>query len=120
MRHHRRTNWHLALALCVLAFTAAPQGQEKRLITETDLYKFVWIADPQISLDGTHVAFTRVVVNPKHEDYETSIWLVPASGREAPRTLTSGTRDSSPRSGRCCRRDHPSRRPRRTRARCEW
>ena len=35
-------------------------AQEKRLITETDIMKFVWIADPQISPDGTQVAFTRV------------------------------------------------------------
>ncbi|MEO8679221.1 MAG: S9 family peptidase [Vicinamibacterales bacterium] len=72
-------------------------GQEKRLITENDIMKFVWIADPQISPDGSQVAFTRVIVNEAKDEYETSLWMVPASGAEAPRRLTSGTHDSTPR-----------------------
>jgi dipeptidyl aminopeptidase/acylaminoacyl peptidase len=83
------------LALVLLATTAF--AQEKRLITENDLMKFIWIADPQISPDGSQVVFTRVTVNDKQEDYETSLWTVPARGGEEPRRLTSGTRDSSPR-----------------------
>ena len=39
----------------------------------------------------------RVVVNEQKDDYETSVWLVPASGAEPPRRLTSGTRDATPR-----------------------
>ena len=31
------------------------------------------------------------------DDYETSLWMVPADGSDAPRRLTSGTRDQSPR-----------------------
>jgi dipeptidyl aminopeptidase/acylaminoacyl peptidase len=70
---------------------------QRRLITETDLLRFVWIADPQISPDGRHVAFTRVTVNQQKDDYESSIWIVPADGSEPPRRLTSGTRDTTPR-----------------------
>ena len=40
-----------------------------------------------------------MVVNEQKDDYETSVWLVPASGAEPPRRLTSGTRDSA-RAGR--------------------
>jgi dipeptidyl aminopeptidase/acylaminoacyl peptidase len=72
-------------------------AQQKRLITENDLMKFTWIADPQISPDGSQVAFTRVTINESKNDYETSLWLVPASGAEAPRRLTAGGHDSSPR-----------------------
>jgi dipeptidyl aminopeptidase/acylaminoacyl peptidase len=85
----------ITLALVLLATAAS--AQDKRLITEHDLMKFVWIADPQISPDGSQVVFTRVNVNDKQEDYETSLWTVPTRGGEEPRRLTSGTRDSSPR-----------------------
>jgi dipeptidyl aminopeptidase/acylaminoacyl peptidase len=88
----------LFLAVTVIAVTVvSTAGQEKRLITETDIMKFVWIAEGQISPDGKQVAFTRVVINEGKDDYETSLWLVPADGSAAPRVLTSGTRDSSPR-----------------------
>ena len=93
----------LAIALLsVAAFTASAQSTPsgtatERLITESDLLKFVWIADPQVSPDGSQVAFVRVVVNEQKDDYETSIWLVASSGGAAPRALTSGVRDSSPR-----------------------
>ena len=86
----------LAVLLTVISVTASI-GQDKRLITETDIMKFVWIAEGQISPDGKQVAFTRVVINESKDDYETSLWLVPADGSAAPRVLTSGTRDSSPR-----------------------
>ena len=76
---------------------AAERATSSALITEADLLKFVWIADPQMSPDGRRVAFVRVVVNEQKDDYETSLWLVPANGAEPPRRLTSGTRDSSPR-----------------------
>ncbi len=70
---------------------------EKRNITEKDLFDFVWIGDPQVSPDGSLVAFVRVTVNEKKEGYNTSIWSVPVSGGEEPRQLTKGDHDSTPR-----------------------
>ncbi|MBY0496750.1 MAG: S9 family peptidase [Cyanobacteria bacterium] len=87
----------LIATLIISATVAAPQAEDKRLITETDIMKFVWIAEGQISPDGRQVAFTRVVINESKDDYETSLWLVAADGSAAPRPLTAGTRDSSPR-----------------------
>jgi dipeptidyl aminopeptidase/acylaminoacyl peptidase len=85
-------------AACAVAFTVAlPNAANHRFITETDLYKFTWIADPQISPDGSAVAFVRVVVNEKENRYETSLYIVPTSGSESPRALTAGTRDVNPR-----------------------
>jgi dipeptidyl aminopeptidase/acylaminoacyl peptidase len=84
------------VALVVFAL-AAPRAADRRGITETDLLTFTWIADPQISPDGTTVAFVRVSVNEKENRYETSIFVVPTSGAEPPRRLTSGIRDTSPR-----------------------
>jgi dipeptidyl aminopeptidase/acylaminoacyl peptidase len=84
------------IALAVAGVQPAP-AQDKRLITETDILKFVWIAEGQISPDGRQVAFTRVTINESKDDYESALWIVPATGASEPRPLTSGTRDSSPR-----------------------
>ncbi|HJX81954.1 MAG TPA: hypothetical protein VJ248_07985, partial [Candidatus Udaeobacter sp.] len=70
---------------------------EKRNITEKDLFDFVWIGDPQVSPDGSSVAFVRVTVNEKKEGYNTSIWTVPIAGGEEPHQLTKGDHDSTPR-----------------------
>lgn len=70
---------------------------QKRNVTEKDLWDFVWVGDPQVSPDGSRVAFVRVTVNEKREGYSTSIWSVPLSGNEEPHQLTKGERDSSPR-----------------------
>ncbi len=83
----------LASALLLSGFLCAPTGAaEKRPITETDLYAFQWIADPQISPDRTTVVYTHVVVNKKKDGYDTALWLVPAKGGPA-RQLTDGPRD---------------------------
>ena len=81
----------------LLALGIAPLFAEKRNITEKDLWDFVWIGDPQVSPDGARVAFVRVTVNEKKEGYNTSIWSVPVAGGEAPRQLTKGDHDTTPR-----------------------
>jgi dipeptidyl aminopeptidase/acylaminoacyl peptidase len=86
-----------ALLTLLVVCAAVPGGQGRRFITEKDLFKFTWVADPQISPDGTTVAFVRVTVNEKDNRYETSIFAVPSAGGGAPRRLTSGTRDTTAR-----------------------
>ncbi|HKP93236.1 MAG TPA: S9 family peptidase [Chthoniobacterales bacterium] len=86
--------------LVILFTIAAPflsRAADKRLITEKDLFDFVWVGDAQVSPDGSRVAFVRVTVNEKKEGYNTSLWMVPTSGSEAPHRLTTGERDSTPR-----------------------
>ena len=73
----RHSSSSFVLGLAAAAIVSA----EKRNITEKDLFDFVWIGDPQISPDGTRVAFVRVTVNEKKEGYNTSIWSVPGRGR---------------------------------------
>jgi dipeptidyl aminopeptidase/acylaminoacyl peptidase len=85
------------VAFAVLLAVAFPGAQGKRFITEKDLFRFTWIADPQVSPDGSTVAFVRVTVNEKENRYETSLFVVPSSGAESPRRLTSNIRDTSPR-----------------------
>jgi hypothetical protein len=50
------------ISLVLIAGTATLFAQ-KRNITEKDLFDFVWTGDPQISPDGSRVAFVRVTVN---------------------------------------------------------
>jgi dipeptidyl aminopeptidase/acylaminoacyl peptidase len=82
------------LALPCLVSGAA--AADKRPIAETDLFRFVWVADPEISPDGKQVAFVRVSVNKKKEGYDTAIWIAPTDGSEPPRPFTSGM-DTNPR-----------------------
>jgi hypothetical protein len=51
------------LAAAVLLAVAVPGAQGKRFITEHDLFKFTWIADPQISPDGKRLAFATLRQN---------------------------------------------------------
>ncbi len=85
----------LASVTSVVAQTSSAQsGTAKRAITEKDLFNFVWVADPQVSPDGSRALFTRVVTDEKHAGYETSIWMVATSGSETPMRLTNGKQDA--------------------------
>src|SRR4029077_2844164 len=91
---------HSSFVICLLLTFVAAIGTasaEKRNVTEKDLFDFVWIGDPQVSPDGSHVAFVRVTVNEKKEGYDTSIWSVPITGGEEPHQVTKGDHDSVPR-----------------------
>src|SRR5690348_10381006 len=90
----------VVLALAVVAGgprSAADQTAAKRFITEKDLFDFTWVANPQLSPDGSRVAFTRVIVDEKRTGYETSIWTVSTTGNEAPVRMTNGKHDAQPR-----------------------
>jgi dipeptidyl aminopeptidase/acylaminoacyl peptidase len=78
----------LILSLFVAVLAAMPSAAEKRPITEKDLFKFAWVADPQIAPDGSQVVFVRVTVNEKTDQYETSLW-----GREGGRFGATATAD---------------------------
>ena len=84
-----------ALTLVVIS-SMSPVAQSRRFITEKDLLKFTWVADPQISPDGSQVAFVKVTANEKGDGYDTSLYVVPVKDGEI-RRLTSGTRDTTPR-----------------------
>src|SRR5262244_2035133 len=92
----RRFNSVLTLLQIMVLALAPALAADKRPITEMDLFKFVWIADPQISPDGSRIAFVRVWVNQKADRYDTSLWIVATNGGAA-RQLTAGPRDASPR-----------------------
>ncbi len=88
----------IAVATSLAAQDATrPAGPQKRSITEKDLFDFIWVANPQLSPDGSRVAFTRVNTDQKRTGYETSIWTVATHGSESPVRLTSGKHDAQPR-----------------------
>jgi dipeptidyl aminopeptidase/acylaminoacyl peptidase len=92
-----RSSRLLAIALCCAAAIAALAQAQKRSITEKDIFQFNWIGDPQISPDGSRVAFVKVTVDEKKTGYDTAIWSVSTRGDEQPRRMTDGKHDSSPR-----------------------
>ena len=105
-KHHARGTRHddkvchartpPAALVVVLLAVAGAHAQTRRPIRETDLLDFVWTADPQIAPDGKAVAFVRVTVDRERDTYASSIWVVPADGG-APRAMTGGRRDTTPR-----------------------
>lgn len=92
----------IALILLLVASLTAPNATQAadstaRPITEKDLFEFVWIANPEVSPDGAHVAFTRVNVDDKRTGYENSIWIVPTDAGQAPVKMTNGKHDAQAR-----------------------
>jgi len=93
----RSCQFTILLVAALSVFVAGSFAVERRPVAEKDLFKFVWVADPQIAPDGSQVAFVRVSIDEKKDTYDTAIWLAKTDGSEPPRPLTSGTRDVSPR-----------------------
>src|SRR5438105_5601701 len=87
----------LTLSMTLITLPASASDDNKRLITEKDIFQFNWTANPQISPDGSQVAFVKVTVNEKRDGYDTALWAVSASGDSQPYRLTNGPRDGSPR-----------------------
>src|SRR5215210_6946926 len=87
----------LTRLLIVMLAVAVTASAQRRNITEKDLFDFTWIGDPQVSPDGSRVAFVKVTVNEKKDGYDTSIWTISTTGSDEPHRLTSGNRDSAPR-----------------------
>ena len=76
---------------------SAPEGNgSPRPMAEDDVLHVVWIADPQMSPDGSRVVFTRVHVDRESDEYRTAIWIADVPGGD-PRPLTFGTKDRQPR-----------------------
>jgi dipeptidyl aminopeptidase/acylaminoacyl peptidase len=96
-RPRRGLHFLAAILVCGFAVFCDSARAQARHITETDLFGFVWIGDPQLAPDASRVAFVRVSVNDAKEGYDTAIWSVPISATEPPHALTNGKHDSTPR-----------------------
>ncbi len=92
-----RMRWGVTAVAILLGWQAGLGSADRRPIAETDLLRFVWIADPQISPDGTRVVFVRVTVDEEKDRYETALWMGPTDGGAPPRPFTAGPHDTAPR-----------------------
>ena len=85
-------------------FTIAPVEAAgpaaKRPMEIDDLFRFLRVADPQISPDATQVVWQVTTVNPEANGSASSLWIAPTDGSAPPRSLTvteGTTKDSRPR-----------------------
>jgi len=69
----------------------------RRPVTAQDLTRLRGVSDPQISPDGSRVAFVMTTASEERDEYLSNVWVVDVKGGE-PRRLTTGpTKDTLPR-----------------------
>jgi len=62
-----------------------------------DIYAFRLPSDPQVSPDGSLVAFVITTAHKDEDENRSAIWIVDADGDAPPRQVTHGPQDSAPR-----------------------
>lgn len=63
-----------------------------------DINQLVWASDPQLSPDGSQVAYVVTRVDAAANRYRSRVWLVPSDGSAPPRPISAGEHnDASPR-----------------------
>src|ERR1700716_1133912 len=77
----------------------APKTARRRGVAADDLFRLRFVSDPQISPDGSCVAYVVAWVDPTdHTRYQSQLMLANRDGVSVPRALTSGLhRDTAPR-----------------------
>ena len=83
-----------------IAVVEAAGPAAKRPMEIDDLFRFLRVADPQISPDATQVVWQVTTVNPEANGSASSLWIAPTDGSAPPRSLTvteGTTKDSRPR-----------------------
>ncbi len=69
---------------------------QPRKINAEDLLTMRFVSQPQLSPDGTLVAFVSRWINPKKNRYFSNLWLVPTDGGEPRRFTVGDYGDTSP------------------------
>jgi dipeptidyl aminopeptidase/acylaminoacyl peptidase len=86
------------LTIAILLATSVAPAQQKRPITDRDLFDFHWIGDTQLSPSGSAICFVQTTVTPDHSGYQTELYLLDLTTPNAtPVVLIPGTHDGSPR-----------------------
>src|SRR5262249_51462371 len=84
-------------ALAVLLAVAAPAAAQKRAFTIDDLYRLKGVEDPQVSPDGSTIAYVVKTSDLPKAKRTSRIWVMDADGSNR-RPLTRGEKkDSAPR-----------------------
>ncbi len=63
----------IVLPLCA---TSPAQTQQKRLITDKDLFDFHWIGDTQVAPDGHAAVYVEATTTADHSTYQSSLYLL--------------------------------------------
>ena len=85
------------LAAAALVLSPLPLAAAGRPLKMDDLFSLKDVADPRLSPDGRHVAYTLTTLDAKEDDSDTDLYLVSTEGGE-PLRLTSGKKnETSPR-----------------------
>lgn len=81
----------------VAALSLLPCAVSARPAVPEDVAHLRYVGDPQISPDGTQVAYVVRAMDVAKNAYRSSIWIVDVADPRGARQLTRGDRDSSPR-----------------------
>jgi dipeptidyl aminopeptidase/acylaminoacyl peptidase len=80
-----------------MSTTSQAQADDTRPVTIDDLMAIKTVMDPQISPDGTAVAYVVSVPNVPENKHNTDIWLVSVDGAEPIQLTNGGDMDQTPR-----------------------
>ncbi len=87
----------LAALLAAGLALPVPLAAAPSRFTATEMIKLQRLADPQVSPDGSRVAYAATAIDLAGGKRETDLWLVPVSGGEPRRVTSSPASDSRPR-----------------------
>jgi dipeptidyl aminopeptidase/acylaminoacyl peptidase len=87
----------MAVFTGLILFGSPGRAQQARALTFDDFIAMKRVSDPQISPDGTSVAFVVTAMDMAANRGASDIWVVPSRGGEPKRLTTSPASDSQPR-----------------------
>jgi len=95
---------YILLPILLAGLAIAVFGQAKRPMTFDDLIGMKRVGDPQISPDGSQIAYVVNVVDKAENRGKRSIWIVPTVGGSPREFIASAKNDDTPRWSRDGRR----------------
>ncbi len=72
-------------------------GMARRKIRVEDLHRFKFVSDPQVSPDGSRIAFVLSTINSKEDTYERHIWMAERVSGDIKQFTFGPGRDTYPR-----------------------
>jgi dipeptidyl aminopeptidase/acylaminoacyl peptidase len=92
------TPWLLSVAIAVSAAALdQPEPPNLRNLEIDDLFRLKSVADPELSPEGSFVAYSVEAASLEKDESETAIWMSPWAGGEALPMTAKGSSASSPR-----------------------
>src|SRR5213075_807505 len=97
--HHTMSRFAIAAALAASSLLAAqtPSAPARRPLRVSDLYRLRTVNDPQISPDGSWVAYTVSSIDSSADKSDTDVWMTSWDGSQTIRLTWTPESESSPR-----------------------